>query len=224
MKYLIAFGCSFTYGDELIDPALEGKVDFCDSQNDAYRNSHNYPGILAKYYGLELINTGFPGGSLESERYALDWLIHKKRINLAECMIVAGHTQAHRTSWYDRKIDKGGFNAQTHSAWHKTPDLDQKWFDLTQLWYKKSYDWAWEEYNLRQTVRLFNSVKWEQGIPVIQFKAFDNEPTVADLPDFTFQSIAGKNLKPHGHPDEKGHQLFANHLINYIDRVILHEC
>jgi hypothetical protein len=224
MKYLIAFGCSFTYGDELLDPALVGKEDCCARQNDDYRNSHSYPGILARHYGLELINTAFPGASLESERYALDWLLHKTEIDITECMIIAGHTQAHRMSWYDPDFDDGGFNALTHSAWHKTPERDSEWFNLSQLWYKKSHACPWEEYSLRQTNRLFNSVKWEQGIPVIQFKAFDNEPTVADLPDFTFQSIAGNNLKPHGHPDEKGHQLFADHLINYIDRVILHEC
>jgi lysophospholipase L1-like esterase len=31
-------------------------------------------------------------------------------------------------------------------------------------------------------------------------------------------------LKEDGHPNEKGHQLFVDHLINYIDRVIMHKC
>ena len=70
-KTLIAFGCSFTYGDELVDPNI---TEPCISNlNDNYRNSHCYAGIVSDYYGLNFINTAFPGGSLESMRYALYW-------------------------------------------------------------------------------------------------------------------------------------------------------
>jgi hypothetical protein len=223
MKYLISFGCSFTYGDELLDPALVGKEDCCVSQNDDYRNSHSYPGILARHYGLELVNLAINGGSLESERWTLDWLLNKSDIDIQECMLIAGHTQAYRNSWYDPE-SQGSSNNLANGTWLVEPGVDPEWHKLQQLWIKKSLDPVWEKYNLRQTVMLFDYVCLKYSIPVVQFKAFENEPDVAELPNFTFERIAGSNLKPHGHPDEKGHQLFANHLINYIDRVILTEC
>lgn len=221
MKYLIAFGCSFTYGDELLDPALVGKEECCARQNDDYRNAHSYPGILAQHYGLELVNLAINGGSLESERWTLDWLLNKSDIDIRECMLVAGHTQAHRTSWYNPEMQES-FNNHANGSWLKEPGNDLDWYNLQQLWIKKSLDPVWEEYNLRQTVMLFDYVHLKYSIPVIQFKVFDQEPNT-DLPDFTFQNIAGNNLKEHGHPNEKGHQLFAKHLINYIDSAIIAE-
>lgn len=222
MKTLIAFGCSFTYGDELLDPCLFGKEKVCSLQNEHYRLANSYPGLVAAHYGFDLLNTAFPGASLESMRWTLDWLINKSEYNIDDCILLVGHTQAHRQSWYDPdRIDqKLSWNHHAHGSWLKEPGDDIEWYKLQQLWLKKSYAREWEEYNLRQTVQLFENVKLKYNIPVIQFKVFNNEPA-ADVLDFTFETIAGDNLAKNGHPNETGHRLFAKHLINYIDSVTI---
>ena len=227
MKTLVAFGCSFTYGDELVDPNLPTDNKYF--QNEPYRLANSYPGRIAEHYNLQLLNTAFPGASLESMRWTLDWLLNKSEYDINDCMLIVGHTQAHRHSWFDPEIDVNApgwlypWNQHKHGSWLKEPGDDLDWYNLQRLWMKKSLDFQWEEYNLRQTVQIFEGIKLKYNIPVVQFKVFDDEPAV-DLPEFTFQQIAGDNLAKNGHPNEKGHQLFAEHLINYMDSVKILEC
>ncbi len=53
MRYLVAFGCSHTYGS-----MLDGK-----NSNDLWNVKNSFPGMLAKRYNRELINISMPGGS-----------------------------------------------------------------------------------------------------------------------------------------------------------------
>ena len=79
IKRIIAFGDSWTFGDELMDPQFDGwpdggMLDHYD-ENKQYRLSHCYAGLVANHYGVELHNMAFPGSSLESMRWTLQWLI-----------------------------------------------------------------------------------------------------------------------------------------------------
>ena len=51
-KKIIGFGDSWMYGDELLDPELAKQFDdahTCWSQNDDYRLSNNFLGLLGKH-------------------------------------------------------------------------------------------------------------------------------------------------------------------------------
>ena len=80
IKRIIALGCSWTYGDELIDPQFRHinhlvVDDFKDhyEENNPWRLSHCYAGLVADHYGLEFENCAFPGASLESMRNRKKW-------------------------------------------------------------------------------------------------------------------------------------------------------
>ena len=81
IKRVIAFGDSWTFGDELVDPQFRGTDihdwefrDHYDS-NKPYRLANGYAGKVAAHYGCELENLAFPGASLESMRWTLQWLL-----------------------------------------------------------------------------------------------------------------------------------------------------
>ena len=79
IKRVIAFGCSWTYGDELIDPQFRhlDETEFRDhyDENKPWRLANCYAGLVADHYGLELENCAFPGSSLESMRWTMNWMM-----------------------------------------------------------------------------------------------------------------------------------------------------
>ena len=214
-KTLIAFGCSFTYGDELLDPNIKPGEPCNSRYNDAYRNRHCYAGLVASHYGFDFVNTAFPGGSLVSMRYALHWA--DQNYDLQNTVLLAGITQAHRNSYFDQELSGIPWNKFRHSTWLKTDDTSD-WFKLNKLWQQKCQSVQWEEFNLFQTVKTFEGVK----VPTVLLPVFKNEPNFESKckPDFILQSILDKHdFAPGGHPNEKGHAKIANRLIEYIDSV-----
>lgn len=217
-KTLIAFGCSFTYGDELLDPNLKPGEPSHSKYNDAYRNSHCYAGIIAEHYGLNFVNTAIPGGSLESTRYALYHVLQNYQIE--DLVFIVGLTNSIRQSWFDPDSDST-FNKFQHSSaigWPHPPVTE--WEKLNHQWYKMCHCPAWEKYNLGQTVSYFDST----GVPTVHIPVFKNEPSFNSKNHcgFVLTKIVPKDhYHKNGHPDEVGHRLVANRLIKYIDSVKL---
>ena len=56
MKTLLAFGCSWTYGDELRDPVLKPWQACSIEENDNYRNSNCFGGLIAQHYNMQFVN------------------------------------------------------------------------------------------------------------------------------------------------------------------------
>jgi len=55
IKNLISFGCSWSHGTDLLDPTLKEKgYKAVDAINDPYRLSHSYPGIIAQQFNWRL--------------------------------------------------------------------------------------------------------------------------------------------------------------------------
>lgn len=221
LKTLIAFGCSFTYGDELLDPNIKSG-ELCNSRhNDDYRNSHCYAGIVADHYGLELINTAFPGGSLESMRYALYWA--SKNCDLQSTLLIAGLTQAHRTSYFDQNLtDNLPWNRFQHSTWLKNNNEDE-WSRLNSFWQKMCLSHEWEKFNLYQTIKVFESASSN----LVLLPVFNDEPDFQSLfkTDFVVESILNDtDYAVNGHPNENGHNKIANRLIKHIESAKLYRC
>jgi hypothetical protein len=214
-KTLVAFGCSFTYGDELLDPNIKPGEPCNSRYNDDYRNSHCYAGLVADHYNLEFVNTAFPGGSLESMRYALHWVT--SNFNLTETVLVAGLTQAHRNSYFDETLDGPLWNQFRHSTWLKENN-NTEWHKLNQMWYKMCYSEDWEKYNLDLTVKYFESAN-ALLLPVYNSEInFYSKNKI----DFVLEDVLSESdLAPLGHPNESGHQKVAKRLIKYIDSVKL---
>lgn len=210
-KTLIAFGCSFTYGDELLNPHIETGETCCSKSNDEYRNSHCYAGIVAKHYELNFVNTAFPGGSLESMRYALFWAC--QNYDLDNVVFLAGLTQSHRNSYFDANLNDPPWNRFQHSTWLKEQNKNP-WNQLNHSWIKLCSHPDWEQFNLQQTASYFENYN------AILLPVYSNEPEFSsyNCVDFVLQDILEQDdLAPGGHPNESGHVKVANRLIEYID-------
>lgn len=240
---LVAFGCSYTYGDELINPAIKSansNAHGCDTENTKYRLDHCFAGLVANHFGLELDNMAFPGGSLESMRWNLMWYL--KSGAPKDVIFLVGLTEATRISWYNpdysTSITNPSWNRHVHGTWLKqpNPDVDPNWYTLQKTWLAMSYHRDWAEFNFSQTINLFDQSQSRYGIPVIQFNVLNNNyaPTCPSLfyPRTNFKEILlakqkefGENyFAPGGHPNEQGHQIIADHLIEHIKYSKILEC
>jgi len=233
---LVAFGCSWTFGDELIDPDLKAtdeNIHACNFKNNNYRNNNCYAGIIANHYGFELYNTGFPGASLESMSWVLTWYL--KNYGSENVMFLVGLTEPGRKSWFNPIQDSNPhnppWNRHVHGTWLREPNsnFDDNWVKLEHTWLKCSHNHEWEEFNYRQTVNLFDHANSRYGIPVIQFNMLSHRflsdcPTLINPNTDIKTMLLTQKVEPNKtyfaanrHPNEQGHQIIANHLINYIE-------
>lgn len=228
IKKLVAFGCSWTYGDELVDPDLKLSDNIVGEKRDQleseYRLQNCFSGLLAKHYNLEYENFGFPGASEESIRYALNWFIENH--DVANTCILVAHTDPSRKSWFNSQQTDPPWNRFVHSPWLKTPNpqIDALWYQMQKMWLGLSYHRDWVNNNFIETVQLFDWVSYNYKIPVIQVKALQNHVTPPCKrfvnAETSLQEILFKQqhkFMPGGHPTDSGHKILSKHLIDYID-------
>ena len=237
IKRVIAFGCSWTYGDELVDPQFRhlDETEFRDhyDENKPWRLANCYAGLVADHYGLELENCAFPGSSLESMRWTMNWMM-QTRNDLEDTLWLVGLTNATRISWFNplHQVSQKDppWNRHLHSTWltQPNPDIDDNWFQLQKLWLGMSYHREWADYNHKMTVNLFDYAQQRTGATVIQFNVLPNNyqttaPTLL-YNNSSWQEILNtkrKELKIEpfasgGHPNEKGHEIISKHLLEHI--------
>lgn len=236
IQKLIVFGCSWAFGDELIDPRFATEEEYKDhyKENEPYRLSHCYGNLVAKHFDLEFINMAWPGSSLESMCWNLHWYINNGN-SRDDVMMLFGLTDATRMSWYNPQHqgarDDPPWNRHMHGAWITpgSPAVDANWYDLKKLWMGMSYHRDWAEFNYWRAVNLFDQAQSRWSIPVIQFNNLDNPWASGNVPSLIYpgqsfkQILAAKkkelNIEPFargGHPNEQGHQIIADHLIEHI--------
>jgi len=231
-RKLLAFGCSWTYGDELVDPALASQnptVNASHWQNERYRLDHCYAGLVAQHFDLDFTNLSFSGSSLESMTWALNWYLRQHQ-DLSDTVILAGLTSPVRKSWphphYERPQEDQGWNMLQHSTWlnHPNPDIDPDWYTLQRVWTKHCHCEQWEVFNLQQTITAFDYARLAHGARVVQFpifKVLDQDFGVPSVTNVCVADLLKANQPSNlfcsgGHPNEQGHQIIANHLINHI--------
>jgi len=237
IKRIIAFGDSWTFGDELLDPQFSAHPDkgMLDHyvENTKYRLDHCYAGLVAKHYGVELENLAFPGSSLESMRWTLDWLVKNYGNTLNDTLWLVGLTDSSRQSWFNPSHRTSAtdppWNRHIHGTWlqQPNPDIDDNWFKLQKLWLAMSYHRDWSVFNFRQTVDAFEYAQHTTGATVLQFSVLDNnfsysKPSLL-YPGMNWRDILRGKMKDHGnvfaakgHPNEKGHEIISKHLIEHI--------
>jgi len=237
IKKIVCFGCSWTFGSELISPDLTvtdlNQAEYA-TENQEYRRKHAYPGLVADAFNLDLVDLSFPGSSLESMRWNFLWWC-KQNACLADSLLLFGLTDAIRQSWYNpthRKfIGDPLWNNHVHSAWltQKNNNIEQYWYDLQKLWLSASCDRKWAEHNFTQAITLFDYARVQHKLPVIQVNMLPNSyaSSVPSLlyPNLSFKEILTQQQKtldqtlfaPGGHPNENGHKLIANILIEHIN-------
>jgi len=179
---LVSFGCSWTFGDELLDPKLEAQgIPSHYTQNDEYRLNHCYTGILAKQYNLKQENLSFPGSSLQSAQWNLMWWLDNHTEDyIKDSILLVGLTNLNRTSWYNPNHNSEGddppWNRHLHSQWldFVGPNIDDGWHKLKKYYTAMSECDELGLLNYKTTVRMFDGVSARHNIPVVQFNLLAN--------------------------------------------------
>ncbi len=247
IKNLVAFGCSWTYGDELLDPKFEGsKVQAFDVHNDSYRQAHAYPGLVANHYGWTLEDLSWPGASLQSMLWNFNyWLDNSSPEHIAESIVLVGLTHELRTSWYNTNYKASKRESQhdshryIHSVWVKhncdiygEEDRMEYWQNLHKMHYTLSDCADLRESNYNTIVRAFDGSAARYNIPMLQFNVLTSNhklkvPTLLDSSSFLEMLVIRDKprkdplFKKGRHPNEKGHMIISDFLINKVNSVIL---
>ena len=239
IKKLVAFGCSWTFGDELEDPALADQKDnprYWD-MNSPYRMQHNYAGLLAQHYNLEYINHAFPGASLDSMRDAMTW--YTKHHDMSNTFFVIGLTESWRTSWHNaqHRVGKGDpeWNRHVNSAWllHGSGNYSSSWQHTFRAYMEDQLCEELQYKRLEQTLLFFDGISARYNTPMIQVNMLEALPNVIGVRTHAYPDECATHYldqwKPKdvlargGHPNEKGHEHVADWLIKYIDSAIIAE-
>jgi hypothetical protein len=222
----VSFGCSWTFGDELLDPELEKKgMESYYTQNDQYRLSHCYTGLLASHYNLTQENLSFPGSSLQSMQWNLMWWLDNHTNNYIEqSLILVGLTDESRISWYNphhtKDRDDPPWNNYLHTQWLEAAgsNVDRGWFDLHKHYLSMSACNELYKLNYDTTTRIFDGVAARYNIPVIQFNLLStNVSNLSTWYNIDARGVVNNNYKKNGHPTEQGHKNISDYLIKIID-------
>lgn len=247
MKFqkIIAFGDSWIYGDELLDPVLQSQhadAHACWSQNTNYRQRHCFLGLLGEHYQVPTVNFGIPGGSLQSTIWTfLWWLEHEPHPD--RCMVLIGLTEGDRFSYYDPDHvhygDDPEWNKFVHSTWVDAgcSVVKPEFRDLCKRQTVLTACPELNQYNYLQALMLFDGVSSRMSIPLLQFHiARPYQPSAVPVPSLIWpqrdlcryfldrpDNRNREYYKPGGHPNERGHEIIRDLLIPEVDRVTLCE-
>lgn len=219
---LVVFGDSWPYGDELVDPARANQN--CHSlENESYRLSHGYPGLIAQHFGLELVNLARCGNSLQGMQYALSWWSHQPEYN--DSFMLFSLPFMHRMSWINPEWhQQGGSNFLErlwHSSWIKqnSVDVDSDIKQLHQIWTARVSSALQDFHHVNIAANFFAGFCHMRSIPYLMHHVFD-EAFQADFtdPELTLETILLNTglFHANGHPNELGHKMIAEKLIYYI--------
>jgi hypothetical protein len=237
-KKIVAFGDSWVWGDELLDPALvcDPNVNTALFSNNQYRERNCFLGLLGEHYQVPTENFGIAGGSLQTTIWNYIWWRAHETVPLSDCLILIGLTGAHRLSWYNPKHEVCNndpeWNRYVHSTWIHTNCYSNEWQGLIKQTTVLADCQQSHQLNYIQTMDYFAG---QQGLEItagiIQFNTLDApcQYTTTNLiwPDSCLRNLLNTQpnklelLASQGHPSEQGHQLIAQHLIFHIDSCII---
>jgi len=217
---LVGFGCSFTYGSELVNPSI-GKDNH--HANTHYRNKNVWLGRLADNLGYQFDNLAEAANSnfaiaQQVSNYFLNTYNSQDKI-----IICIGWTEKTRMSWYTNNTwTHNGFAGDKHG-----------WPQSAREWVIKSDN---ESYNMYTENAKFivNSICKSMNIPIIQFNTIGNHKTTrypnyfidgASMDSMLRRAMAEDNrlnlIAKDGHPNEAGHEYFTIRLTEFVKSHII---
>lgn len=241
-KKIVAFGDSWIWGDELLDPRLinHPRAHPVLMENTPYRESHCFLGQLGQHYDLPTENFGIAGGSLQSTMWTYLWWQRHETLPLDECIVLVGLTDPNRMSFYDPNhviyANDPPWHRFVHSAWvwsGATCYTDQ-WMDTVKSLFVLTDCPAQNQLNYEQTVWFFEGQSAINNNNVLQFNTLNYTAEISAKtviwPNTSLDGLirsqpnSAELLCPNRHPNENGHQVLANYLISKIDSCILNGC
>jgi len=240
IKKIVGFGDSWVYGDELLDPEYAKKVKTAhpnDIQNKPYREKNCFLGLLGEYYDVPVENFGIAGGSLQSSIWTfLWWYENEKEFDLSECLILVGHTDSDRSSFYDPNHvvyeDDPPWNRFAHSSWveYGFMGISKEMREMAKMYTVLTDSPNLRRLNYMQAALFFDGVAKSHNLQLYQFHIMPREvelnldTIIWDGEDTTtwFRDHPANQrrelIKEVGHPNEIGHEMIKNRLISSIEK------
>jgi len=216
---LVGFGCSFTYGSELVNPNI-GKDNH--HANTRYRNKNVWLGRLANNLGYQFDNLAEPANS----NFAIAQQVSNYFLNTYDpqdkITICLGWTAKTRMSWYGTNWVHNGFAGDQYG-----------WYRSCREWVNNSTE---ESHNLYTDNAKFivNSICKSMNIPIIQFNAIGHHKTTqypnyfidgSSMDSMIRRAMAEDNrlnlIAKDGHPNEAGHEYFTIRLTEFVKSHII---
>ena len=217
---LVGFGCSFTYGSELIDPELDPEDHHA---NTRYRNNNVWLGRLASDLGYQFDNLAEPANSNFAIAQQVSNYFLKKYNPNEKILVCVGWTSRARMSWYTN-------NKWTHNGF---ADNNNGWAKSAREWVTKSDN---ESYNMYTENAKFivNSICKSMHIPILQFNALGHQ-IVTNYPNYFIDGTSMDSMLRRamdedsrlnlvaegGHPNEQGHEYFTIRLTDFVKSHII---
>jgi hypothetical protein len=241
-KKIVGFGDSWMWGDELFDPNLKNSPNPHPVmvENTPYRERHCFLGLLGKHYNVPTENFGIPGGSQQSAMWTYLWWLEHEKLDPRECLILVGHTESNRDSFYNPEHVSYGndplWNKFIHSAWvHSGAScINSEWSNMVKTNMVLTDCEELQILTYKRSVLFFEGQSYKLGNNLLQFTTM-GPPTqygpkiVMDAagliwPDSGLMSLVCNNpdlITAYRHPNERGHEVIRDHLIPEIERVTL---
>ena len=212
---LVGFGCSFTYGSELVDPNIGNEYHYA---NTRYRNNNVWLGRLASKLGYQFDNLAEPANSNFAIAQQVSNYFLSRYDPQDKIIICIGWTEKTRMSWYTKNTwTHNGFAGDKHG-----------WPQSAREWVIKSDN---ESYNMYTNNAKFivNSICKSSNIPIIQFNALGYHQTTK-YPNYfidgnSIDSMLRRAMAEDerldliandGHPNEAGHEYFTVRLTEFV--------
>ena len=227
---LVGFGCSFTYGSELLDPELidtwnEDSESFVwdrHHQNTPYRESNCWLGLLSQRMDCPWDNRAEPANS----NFAIAQQVSDYFINLRDTqekiVICVAWTEKTRFSWYGDRWTHNGFAGEQAG-----------WFASTKEWVTHSTE---QSHNMwtRNAKLMVNSICASHGVPILQFDALGSHKPDS-YPNYFINGASMDSMLKRaeqnddrldlfaegGHPNEAGHEYFTIRLHEFAKERII---
>ena len=239
-KKIVGFGDSWMYGDELLDPQYHKankNAHATDIENKAYREKNCFLGLLGDHYSVPVENFGIPGGSLQSCLWTfLWWYENETEYDLSECLILVGHTDSDRASFYNPEhvvcSDDPPWNRFVHSSWieYGFMGMSSEMREMAKMYTVLTDSPELRRLNYMQSTLFFDGVAKSHNLNLYQFHVmpreaeldldtiiWDGEDTVTWFRDHPANQRR-ELIKAVGHPNEIGHEMIKNRLILSIDQ------
>lgn len=205
---LVGFGCSFTYGSELVDLKIGKEYHHA---NTRYRNENVWLGQLAKRFDCEYDNLAEPANSnMAIAQQVANYFLHT-RDPQEHIVICVAWTERTRFSWYDEQWTHNGF-------------VDEEWGGSCKEWVVKSTENSHDMWTNNAKL-MVNSICKAHGVPILQFNAlgqhsvreYDNYFVNGSSMDSTLKRAEQEDSRLNlfasgGHPNEQGHEYFTKRL------------
>jgi len=243
-KKIIGFGDSWMWGDELLDPNLHkynypGALEPALHHNTFYRENNCFLGRIGQHYDMPTKNFGIPGGSLQSSIWTYLWWLEHESLPVDQCLVLVALTNPDRWSFYNPNHvayeHDAPWNQFVHSAWMHSDytSYSTQWTNTFKNLFVLTNCHELEQLNFLQAVYFFEGQSASNNRNILQFRSADwyGPPTKSVVsmisPDLSISKLITQHpnsqqlLAPKQHPNEQGHELIAQHLINCIDSCII---